>query len=853
MDNYIDKPETLDAAKTFSKRILCDFTMGKYRGTYDFNRLTGLSLIDGGFSCNNESSIPPLNTTQYDSMVKGLAEWDTSAECTCQMDNVQGKACHVLCPSYKGNICRARGTTHPAAGTGVRIDKWFGAQVFYKGEFVNMKQGCMWGLYDGPGRLVDHWSDGKADKGWLRDTFWKKSVKDERMQKNLKNRRLLTEPTKAAVVTPVKSKITSIKTKITAQDLKEARAMAVERVKAEYKKQNGRQPEPQMLDLIESSADEVEGAAEAEGAAMQTKAGDKSQTGWGSRRRRTFSAAQWRAIHERFAKKVRKIMERNYKHAQRVIRERKEKARESRSKRMYGVEATCRCWKEVGFHGDEYNCAIGCKGANWMQSGGNVCGGKYKFTDTEATDGIRKKWNLQKDPVMTSSPTYDAFKATYESAEHGGKRGGCFKTPVDAASTGKSQRELPGVNPMIGTCSPHGPWSGTHKLGPVKWGSVTRDEPDQDNGEVGFVSLKNQIFVNAKYAMAVPTVTGIMTKENRADKQIKPSDLASYRYSYTPPWFMSGLIVQQQDSVNRYDMSTFSFTRTGSSCFAGRDIDRDKASNVRWAVDRSKIYRARGSYSTRKYPFIREFFDKQFKTWIQTHNFPNMNERINWQKCPTDRRPGTSVLMNDDAKVVKKHYKYDFALPAISWVDKKKHPKLYQAMYTSRKKEPPTNSPKMQSTNCKADSPEVVVSDGSDSSNTTNATTVVPAVTLETNSPFKACRTKEDLRKQIKAMVMPLLGHKAPKSMLIQLESEHLDGNMDSQLTAEGVSASLESLRAAGLTHDADHVEYAILLQKDYETQSPYLGSSRVEPLALVQDVTRAPTRAEMAKEIRKL
>jgi len=48
-----------------------------------------------------------------------------------------------------------------------------------------------------------------------------------------------------------------------------------------------------------------------------------------------------------------------------------------------GVLADCRCFREVGFFGDQHTCVVGCPGANWMGTGENMCGGDYKFTGLE--------------------------------------------------------------------------------------------------------------------------------------------------------------------------------------------------------------------------------------------------------------------------------------------------------------------------------------------------------------------------------------------------------------------------------------------------------------------------------------
>ena len=80
------------------------------------------------------------------------------------------QACHVLCPMANGDICRGRGPSLPLAAPGLRMDSWFGSQVYYKGHWVNNKNGCMWGLKDASGSIEEGWSDGYLQKR-TRDDF----------------------------------------------------------------------------------------------------------------------------------------------------------------------------------------------------------------------------------------------------------------------------------------------------------------------------------------------------------------------------------------------------------------------------------------------------------------------------------------------------------------------------------------------------------------------------------------------------------------------------------------------------------------------------------------------------------
>ena len=115
-----------------------------------------------------------------------------------------------------------------------------------------------------------------------------------------------------------------------------------------------------------------------------------------------------------------------------------------------GVVAHCRCWREVGFNGNPYNCFLKCTGANWQQSGTNVCGGKYEYSAAEATVGIVESWKLMTQEKAGFGPVMPDSEFSDQVTQAGVRdRGDCQKSPVRYPGSVK-------MNGLLNKCSADG-------------------------------------------------------------------------------------------------------------------------------------------------------------------------------------------------------------------------------------------------------------------------------------------------------------------------------------------------------------------------------------------------------------
>ena len=127
---------------------------------------------------------------------------------------------------------------------------------------------------------------------------------------------------------------------------------------------------------------------------------------------------------------------------------------------MNGVVAHCRCWREVGWNGNDYGCSKQCPGANGQQSGTNVCGGFYEYSKAEATAGMVREWGLEEQEKRGFGPgMYEGAFAAEMEVEQKYERGDCQKAPM----------RYPGsrtLNPQINQCSMQGEkkWYGTKQM-----------------------------------------------------------------------------------------------------------------------------------------------------------------------------------------------------------------------------------------------------------------------------------------------------------------------------------------------------------------------------------------------------
>ena len=326
--NVIELPADFKQARALTKDIAIGKGRGKYKGTYDLEKLTGLRIpplcsvvCPEGLKnkCDTEcidwakeKTIPPVDGVSFAKMKQKLSQYDHDAECACDAGNIMGTACQVLCPSKDGNICNARGPELPSAAPGMKKDSWAGELIFRYGSYHAAKGGCLWGLHDAAG-LIENWRKPVPDR-FDRDRFVKGWFQDG----------------------------------------------------------------------------DDRGAAQ-----------DKKQPGGVSAKKAKQMDHSFGAFGALFAD----LYKKHYGISLPGVYE---------QPRMPGVLASCRCWHEMGFHkkGDQYTCIVRCKGAGWAESGENVCGGKYKFTNQEPTYGLKSLWGLKKDPQANLYPA---------SAEHPNK------------------------------------------------------------------------------------------------------------------------------------------------------------------------------------------------------------------------------------------------------------------------------------------------------------------------------------------------------------------------------------------------------------------------------------------------
>jgi hypothetical protein len=448
MPEEVKIPLTMADARNLTMRILSE-GIGKYKGEYDMKRLLGVSppanwkallseesacagLIDTPFygnassdyvSCRDQiamsdgSGFPPQSEHEYETMAKTLARVDHTAECKCQ-PGLFGFACQVLCPKSNGATCRNRGPSPWKVGAAMRVDQWFGSQISHLGEFVNEHRGCMWGMFDAGGMLATRWKDGKKTVSY-RDPFvnFKAMSWTKRRQysihtyHHLTRRNLLSVDTSSATTSP------SAVTTVTKTTLRKSRIRRKLLNKATTRKLHSKASSRKLL------------------------GGSRKSSG----RRRFRAVFSWGRRRGR----------------RRFIPVRRRRRR--RAPLLNGVVADCRCWKEVGYHGNEYACLIAPPGANWESSGSDVCGGSYKFSGAEATAGVAAAWGLKQQERAGLGPTMSwwgnsGVKAQMDTAGLN-PRGMPFKAPVMYPNQYR-------LNAQLNKCNVDGDvlWTGDSKM-----------------------------------------------------------------------------------------------------------------------------------------------------------------------------------------------------------------------------------------------------------------------------------------------------------------------------------------------------------------------------------------------------
>ena len=151
MSDFVPIPQNYKEAKALTRRLLETGGVGRFKTASDYERLTGIVVVSGAINWEDDDTVPPVydkEDRELNLMKETLASHDMDAKCTCNQGNVAGKACHVVCPTWNGDICRGRTPILEEAGAGMRVDDWFGEQVWHQGQWVNSKNGCMYGLHD---------------------------------------------------------------------------------------------------------------------------------------------------------------------------------------------------------------------------------------------------------------------------------------------------------------------------------------------------------------------------------------------------------------------------------------------------------------------------------------------------------------------------------------------------------------------------------------------------------------------------------------------------------------------------------------------------------------------------------
>jgi hypothetical protein len=154
MDTPVEIPTGMDEAKALTQKLLTT-GIGKFKGQYDYERLTGMMYVEKTVEWGKPETIPPLNEEEFNTMVHKISQHDQDSECVDCQGASHGVACQVVCPTAKnGMVCHGRGPVRGRAGIGMRNDPWFGEQIYYLGVWVNHADGCLWGTKDSPGNLV---------------------------------------------------------------------------------------------------------------------------------------------------------------------------------------------------------------------------------------------------------------------------------------------------------------------------------------------------------------------------------------------------------------------------------------------------------------------------------------------------------------------------------------------------------------------------------------------------------------------------------------------------------------------------------------------------------------------------
>ena len=126
--------EPLTEARKVSIRLLTE-GIGKYKGAYDFKRLTGMEVPDIALKASDVHStnltaegsmVPPRNADEFNTMQQSIAAVDHTAECECK-ENLFGFACQTVCPKGspsgdgKSITCRGRGPDPKKVGRHLKV------------------------------------------------------------------------------------------------------------------------------------------------------------------------------------------------------------------------------------------------------------------------------------------------------------------------------------------------------------------------------------------------------------------------------------------------------------------------------------------------------------------------------------------------------------------------------------------------------------------------------------------------------------------------------------------------------------------------------------------------------------
>ena len=145
-----------------------------------------------------------------------------------------------------------------------------------------------------------------------------------------------------------------------------------------------------------------------------------------------------------------------------------------------------------------------------MNSGANICGGHYTFTNTENTEHMADALSIgdnvfgyRGENIKTKTGPFEGVLPPGLQDLSGKPRGQCIKTPVLGAA---DTPEAGALNPVLGMCNALGKWAGTEPWVPQPWGGLSAEQvaaqfdgqlPDQ--AEIGIVRLASEDTMAAQY------------------------------------------------------------------------------------------------------------------------------------------------------------------------------------------------------------------------------------------------------------------------------------------------------------------------------------------------------------------